>query len=487
MPERMDFWEALYSRRSVREFKPDPIEDWKLERILDVARWAPSPENVQNWRYVVIKDPEIKKLLGELGKIHAAAHFGEPPYELLESRLWYLPEEIKHEVIEMYYDGSLFDYCAEAPVNILCLCAEGHYDMPEQTRSSWMGHLGGTGPMMMGVLNMWLAATALGLGAAFNVFPVLNMRDQEYLSHLLGIPHSWSIYGVFCLGYPAKEWEIPPSRHPIEAIAFNERWGKPWVRAELRDPPELPDEPLPKKDVFEVIYERRSIREYKLEDGKPVRVPDWKIERILDAARWTPSFMNIQPWRFIIVRDPELKEWMAKTGVETSAAAFGEVPTYEFTDERIWYIPKRARPGVLERQYDGRLFDYCGECDVVMICCHSTEQHQDLSGSAPGMTLWNEPYSTWGPQMMAVQAMWLAATALNLGAGFNTFPVVGVGNNELITELLGIPPSWRVTYTLNIGVPAYARMLGPSRYPLEAVAFVERWGKPYIREPITRE
>lgn len=60
-------------------------------------------------------------------------------------------------------------------------------------------------------------------------------------------------------------------------------------------------------DVIEAIRGRRSIREY-----LPQAVEEEKVRQILDAARWAPSAGNKQPWHFIVVRDPDKRQQLAK-------------------------------------------------------------------------------------------------------------------------------------------------------------------------------
>ena len=60
-------------------------------------------------------------------------------------------------------------------------------------------------------------------------------------------------------------------------------------------------------DVIEAIKERRSIRQY-----LPQAVEQEKLEQVLDAARWAPSASNRQPWHFIVVRDPDMRQQLAK-------------------------------------------------------------------------------------------------------------------------------------------------------------------------------
>ena len=60
-------------------------------------------------------------------------------------------------------------------------------------------------------------------------------------------------------------------------------------------------------EILEIIKNRRSVREFSNEG-----VDDSLIEKILDAGRWAPSGLNNQPWRFVIVRDSELKDGLAE-------------------------------------------------------------------------------------------------------------------------------------------------------------------------------
>ncbi|MDY6964427.1 MAG: nitroreductase family protein [Halobacteriota archaeon] len=60
----MDLYEAIYNRRSIRKFKSDPIPKDVIKRILDAANWAPSGENMQMWRFVVITGDKYAKVMG---------------------------------------------------------------------------------------------------------------------------------------------------------------------------------------------------------------------------------------------------------------------------------------------------------------------------------------------------------------------------------------------------------------------------------------
>lgn len=64
----MNVLEAISTRRSVRKYKPEPIPEGDLEKILTAAQIAPSAGNKQPWRFVVVSDSEIKKKLGEMAR-----------------------------------------------------------------------------------------------------------------------------------------------------------------------------------------------------------------------------------------------------------------------------------------------------------------------------------------------------------------------------------------------------------------------------------
>ena len=59
-------FEAMYSARALRRFKPDPVPEEVLARILDAAIRAPSAGNAQNWAFVVVRDPEQRRRLGAI-------------------------------------------------------------------------------------------------------------------------------------------------------------------------------------------------------------------------------------------------------------------------------------------------------------------------------------------------------------------------------------------------------------------------------------
>ena len=73
----MDVYQCIRSRRTVRDYKPDPIPQEALTKILQAGRWAPSSSDSQKWHFIVVQDRDT---LGALGKIATQGSFiGQAP------------------------------------------------------------------------------------------------------------------------------------------------------------------------------------------------------------------------------------------------------------------------------------------------------------------------------------------------------------------------------------------------------------------------
>ena len=60
----MEVYECLMTRRTLRRFKPDPVPEVVVYRLLQAARWAPSSRNLQPWHLIVVDDPQTLAVLG---------------------------------------------------------------------------------------------------------------------------------------------------------------------------------------------------------------------------------------------------------------------------------------------------------------------------------------------------------------------------------------------------------------------------------------
>lgn len=70
-----DVLNAIKNRRTIRRFKPDPIDDEKLQMILEAGRWAPSFSNLQPWKFIVTKDQHLKNELDKASR-ESVLHLG---------------------------------------------------------------------------------------------------------------------------------------------------------------------------------------------------------------------------------------------------------------------------------------------------------------------------------------------------------------------------------------------------------------------------
>jgi nitroreductase len=196
----MDYDELLKSvtkRRSVRFFKPDPIPDEYVDKIIEVARWAPSGANSQPWELVVVKKKELReKIVNLLAEDEAATTKMELTRE----------PEMRHPGPARRQPGERPRF-AEAPVFIL-LCGD-HRTKEAMTLNALYNH----GPdglqhfasnLANAFLYMHLAASSLGLGSQW-VSSVNNPVPQVQIKQLLGIPKDVMIYDMMPVGYPAPQ------------------------------------------------------------------------------------------------------------------------------------------------------------------------------------------------------------------------------------------------------------------------------------------
>jgi nitroreductase len=220
---------------------------------------------------------------------------------------------------------------------------------------------------------------------------------------------------------------------------------------------------------LKLIRQRRSIREF---TGEPI--PDEHIEMILESARHAPSPENMLMMRFIVIRDDdEMKTFLADIAQEMAQTAFGGAP-FELTSGRNWFINDPYRAAVYARLRDGELFRYPEKSDTCIVVCASDSWHD------AGYLYPNELFGS-VVCGMAVQNMWLTATELGYGCGYEALVCSDPRHAELIRDRLGIPPIWTPLTAFCIGQRVSERALGPSRPPLEGLMYQERWGLPYTR------
>ncbi len=184
--------ELVQKRRTIRQFKPDPLPDEYITRIIEVARWAPSAFHTQPWEFVVIRNPEIKNQIVTVLEQHG------PP----------LKDPAKKDIQRNSF--------RDAPVFILLLCdwrarAGLPGRMPENQKQV-AGHYSSS--LANAFLSMQLAATALGLASQW--YSATSRPEAETaIKKIIGIPESLTIYDMMVLGYEAA----PPNPKIVRDIS----------------------------------------------------------------------------------------------------------------------------------------------------------------------------------------------------------------------------------------------------------------------------
>lgn len=181
----MDVKEAIMSRRTVREFKKEPIPDELLLEILETAKWSPSPVNSQPWRFIIIRDK------GTLEKLREHAKYG------------------KH----------LLD--APMAIAVVVTHIEGFHWYNEIAENKYAG--------AVIAANLMLAAWEKGVGTGW----VSIERDK--VNSILAVPKDHTVVTVMPIGYPVKvEPHSEDDRKPLEWMVFSEKFGERFPRIDSK-------------------------------------------------------------------------------------------------------------------------------------------------------------------------------------------------------------------------------------------------------------
>ncbi len=189
-------------RRAVRKFKPDPFPEEYIEKIIEVARWAPSGFHTQPWEFVVVKKKEVREAI-----IKALDRYAPPI------------TNVKGE--DELPDASPASF-RDAPVFIILLAdwrakvgLPGHPTEKNEVVSSIY-----TSSLANAFLYLHLAAASLGLASGW-YSAASRAEAQREIRSIVGIPESLSIYDMMVLGYPAAEPNPKPVRRLDEMIHYD--------------------------------------------------------------------------------------------------------------------------------------------------------------------------------------------------------------------------------------------------------------------------
>lgn len=196
----MSLGEAMFTQRAIRRLKPDPIPDDVMRDIMEAAIRAPNGGNTQQWRFIVVKDAETRKTLGEL--YHEAWWAKRKDAGIMG------PEDIPPGKSSMRSAMRLANEFGDAPVMVLiCALAKG-----------------GAGGIIPSAQNLLLAARAHGIGGTI---ATLHAVVDERVRKLLNIPDTAEIVYCMPLGYPRGEFGSV-TRKPLADVCGIDRWDNPY-------------------------------------------------------------------------------------------------------------------------------------------------------------------------------------------------------------------------------------------------------------------
>lgn len=208
---------VIQDRRSIRHYTAEPVSDQDLDMILEAGRQAPSGENAQPWRFIIVKDAETRKRLATLAGGGSGRRFtAEFVTKKMQERFSSLQDEAKKRAaFEKLTSGRVSAFLADAPVNIVVCGKKDVWDMPYDTSAA--------------IENMLLMVTALGLGACWVIAPCIDIRDEERVKALLGMPEGFKAVSIISVGHPTRPHR-PRPRIPIKDLVFLEKWGESYYK-----------------------------------------------------------------------------------------------------------------------------------------------------------------------------------------------------------------------------------------------------------------
>jgi nitroreductase len=197
----MDVFEALSTTRAMRRLDPSrDVSAADLLKIVEAATKAPSGSNSQPVRWLVVRDAEKRRLLGDIYRACWA-----PVREMYAAAM----EEGSENARVLRSADYLGDHMGDAPAIVLP-CSRG---AAGQAESSVFG----------AVQNLCLAARALGLGTTLTT--VHRTREAEVRA-VLGVPDDVTTWAMIPVGYPLGRW-AEARRRPVREVTYWDSWKSP--------------------------------------------------------------------------------------------------------------------------------------------------------------------------------------------------------------------------------------------------------------------
>jgi 5,6-dimethylbenzimidazole synthase len=202
-------YDAIHTRRDVREFRSDPIPDAVLQRLLAAAHAAPSVGFMQPWDFVLVRSESTRRA------VHASF-----AAENARAAQRYAGER------RALYDSLKLEGLLEAPLHV-CVTCDRERGGDVLGRSSVRDT--DVYSTCLAVQNLWLAARAEGVGVGW-----VSILDPEVVVRALALPPQLICVAYLCVGYPRELLPSPMlervgwrERLPLRAVVHDERYGEP--------------------------------------------------------------------------------------------------------------------------------------------------------------------------------------------------------------------------------------------------------------------
>ena len=167
----METFDAIRTVLAVRSFKDTPIPEPIVRQIVEAGRLTASSQNGQPWHFIVIRDKETLRRLGQLVRTGP--------------------------------------YISQAPLAIVVAMDRSPFAVSDGSRA---------------IQDMILAAWSQGIGSNW-----VGFSNLQVVNPLLGIPEEVSVLAILPFGYPAEAiGKGQKKRKPLSEVAYNERWGEPF-------------------------------------------------------------------------------------------------------------------------------------------------------------------------------------------------------------------------------------------------------------------
>ena len=217
--EQLAVYRAIYARRDIRTYRPDPVPDDVLWRILDAAHHAASVGFMQPWNFLLIRDRGRRKQIHD----HFKAVSARASAQYADDR-------------QARYRSLKLQGILDAPLNVLITCDTrrggdnvlGRYTIPETDVYS----------TCLAVQNFWLAARAEGVGVGW-----MSIMENDVVRGLLGIPDHIVPVAYLTVGYPIAFPQTPMlervgwrRRENLRDLVFSETWDTPAPAGPLGPP-----------------------------------------------------------------------------------------------------------------------------------------------------------------------------------------------------------------------------------------------------------